>query len=149
MRTASELDRISREIIGGAIAIHRALGPGCFESAYQPCLEYELLKRGLQFQAKTPLTLRYGEVVIPRAYEADLIVERRVIVEVKAIAQLAPIHVRQLQTYLRLSGCPLGLILNFGELTLVDGVRRMVNSFPEDRHSGLGITPSAPPISGT
>jgi GxxExxY protein len=130
-RTEAELNRIAYEIRGGGISIHRQLGPGCFESAYVPCLAYELTKRKLEFRTKVPLTLRYEEVVVPGAYEADFIVEGSVIVEVKAIEKLAPVHVRQLQTYLRLSGCPLGLIVNFGALRLTDGVERQVNNFPE------------------
>ena len=131
IRTETELNRVAFEIRGAGIAIHRRLGPGCFESAYVPCLAYELRKRQLEFRTKVPLTLVYEEVIVPGASEADFIVESSVIVEVKAIAKLAPIHVRQLQTYLRLSGCPLGLILNFGALRLTDDIKRQVNNFPE------------------
>jgi hypothetical protein len=109
-RTETELNRVSYEIRGGAISIHRCLGPGCFESAYAPCLAYELTKRKLEFRAKVPLTLQYETVVVPGA---------------------APIHIRQLQTYLRLSGCPLGLILNFGAILMTGGIERQVNNFPE------------------
>jgi GxxExxY protein len=130
-KTEAELNRIAYEIIGGGVNIHRRLGPGCFESAYVPCLAYELTKRALEFRTKVPLTLRYEAVVVPGAYEADFIVESSVIIEVKAIERVAPVHVRQLQTYLRLSGCPLGLILNFGATTLTEGVKRQVNNFPE------------------
>lgn len=129
-RTETELNRVSYEIRGGAISIHRRLGPGCFESAYSPCLAYELTKRKLEFRAKVPLTLQYETVVVPGAYEADFIVEGSVIVELKAIEKVAPIHIRQLQTYLRLSGCPLGLILNFGAILMTGGIERQVNNFP-------------------
>lgn len=130
MQTEAELNRISYEIIGGGIDIHTALGPGCFESAYDPCVAYELTRRKLRFDRKVKLTLRYGDIIVKGAYEADFIVEGCVVVELKAIERVAPVHVRQLQTYLRLTGCPLGLILNFGALKLVDGVERQVNNFP-------------------
>ncbi|MGH9410279.1 MAG: GxxExxY protein [Vicinamibacterales bacterium] len=137
MRTESELNRVSRQIIGGAIAIHRAFGPGCFESAYARCLAYELAKRQLTFEDNVKLTLRYETIVVTGAYVADFIVEGGIVVELKAIEAVAPIHIRQLQTYLRLTGCPLGLILNFGALTLTDGIARQVNNFP------IGTTPYA------
>jgi GxxExxY protein len=137
MATEAELNRMSREIIGGAIAIHRAFGPGCFESAYGCCIAYELAKRQLKFEDKVKLTLRYETIVVTGAYIADFIVEGSVVVELKAIEAIAPVHVRQLQTYLRLTGCPLGLILNFGALTLTDGIVRQVNNFP------LGTPPYA------
>jgi len=131
MHTADEIDRITYEIRGGGIAIHTCLGPGCFESAYSPCLAYELQKRKLAFRARVPLTLRYEDVVVEDAYQADFIVEDCVIVEIKAIERVAPVHVRQLQTYLRLSGCPVGLLMNFGAPVLVEGIRRLVNNFPD------------------
>jgi GxxExxY protein len=125
-----ELNRIGYEIRGGALAVHKAIGPGCFESAYVPCLVHELAKRKLEFRTKVPLTLRYETVVVPGAYEADVIVEGSVLLEIKAVEQIAPVHLRQLQTYLRLSGCPLGFVLNFGTNRFFDGVERRVNNFP-------------------
>ena len=131
LRTETELNRIAYEIRGSGIDIHRHLGPGCFESAYFPCFAYELTKRKLEFRARVPLVLQYEDVVVPRAYEADFIVEGSVLVELKAIERVAPVHLRQLQTYLRLSGCPLGLILNFGADRMTDGIERRVNHFPD------------------
>jgi GxxExxY protein len=131
MRTEAELDRIAHEIIGCAIAVHRAVGPGCFESTYQPCLACELNERGLAFQTKVAIPLRYRAMTIARAYEADFIVEESVVVELKAVAVTGPLEDRQLQTYLKLSGCPLGLLLNFGALLMADGVIRKVNNFPQ------------------
>ena len=130
MSRADELNRIAYEIRGAALAVHVALGPGCFESAYVPCLGYEFRKRQLEFRNRVTLTLRYEEIVVTGAYEADFVVEGRVIVEVKALERLAPVHTRQLQTYLRLSGCPLGLLINFGALRVLDDVVRQVNNFP-------------------
>jgi GxxExxY protein len=127
-----ELNALSRTIIGAAIEVHRRVGPGCLESAYTPCLALEFVRRKLDFRREVALTLRYDELVIPRAYFADFIVEECVVVEVKAVALTTERDRRQLQTYLEIAGCPLGLIINFGARTLVDGVRRVVNDFPED-----------------
>jgi len=107
-----------------------------------PCLAYELQKSKLEFRTKVPLTLQYESVVVLGAYEADFIVEGSVIVELKALERLAPIHTRQLQTYLRLSGCPLGLILNFGAVRFLDDVVRQVNNFPH------GTAPHGDPNDG-
>ena len=139
LRTEVDLNRIAQDIIGGGMNIHRRLGPGCFESAYIPCLAYELTKRKHDFRSKVPLMLCYEEVFVPGAYIADFIVEESIIIEVKAVEGIAPVHIRQLQTYLRLSGCPLGLIMNFGAVRLVDGIRRQVNNFPD------GTQPHADP----
>jgi GxxExxY protein len=125
-----DLNRVASEIIGAGIAIHRQFGPGCFESVYVPCLAYELEKRSLRFISKVALPLRYYDLFIPRAYEADFVVEREIVIEVKALEVIAAVHLRQLRTYLRLTGCPLGLLMNFGASTMRDGVKRVVNNFP-------------------
>lgn len=130
MRTEKELNRISGEINGAGITVHRRVGPGCLESAYLPCFALELQRRKLDFRREVALTLRYDALVIPRAYVADFIVEDCVVVEVKAAAAITDRDRRQLQTYLEIEGCPLGLILNFGALKLVDGITRVVNHFP-------------------
>ena len=131
MRTEGELNRIASEIIAGGVAVHRVVGPGCFESAYTPCLEHELRKRGLTFAARVPVTIQYESLVVPRAYEVDLIVEASVVVELKATSALGPLDARQLLTYLRFTGCPLGLLMNFGAPTMLAGIKRLVNNFPE------------------
>jgi len=131
MATEQQINRIAHEIVGGGIALHKAFGPGCFESTYSPCLAYEMRKRGLQFEAKVELELHYEELWIPRAYEADFIVEGSIVVEVKALQAIAPVHLRQVKTYLTLTGCPLGLLMNFGDETMKAGVHRVVNNFPE------------------
>jgi GxxExxY protein len=130
MRTEEELNRISEEIIGCAIRVHRRIGPGCLESAYVPCLALEMQRRKLDFRREVALTLRYDELIVPRAYVTDFIVEDCVVGEVKAEATVVERHRRQVQTYLEISGCPLGLILNFGALKLIDGIKRVVNNFP-------------------
>ena len=144
MRTEAELNRISETIIAAAIAVHSRVGPGCLESAYSPCLALELQRRKLDFRRDVALTLRYDELAIPKAYYADFIVEGVVVVEVKAVAALGDRDRRQLQTYLELEGCPLGLLLNFGALRLVDGIKRVVNHFPDGaRRLNGGAPPSA------
>jgi GxxExxY protein len=131
MPSADHLNQLAREIIAAAVAVHRHVGPGCFESVYLRCMEYELQKRNLDVRTNAALTLRYAELSIRNAYQADMIVGDSVIVEVKALECLAPVHHRQLLTYLRLEGLPLGLLLNFGALKLVDGIKRIVNNFPD------------------
>ena len=129
---AALLKAITSLIIAKAIAIHRALGPGLLESAYLHCLCYELMTAGLRIDVQKPIPLLYHGVKIDCAYRADLMVENFVIVEVKALEALAPIHSRQLHTYLRLANCPVGLILNFGAQMMKDGIVRVVNNAPEE-----------------
>jgi GxxExxY protein len=129
---ARALNRITGAVITAAIAVHRALGSGLLESAYRKCLSIELTAAGFKCHQKRPTPLVYKGVRITPAYEADIVVENAVIVEVKAIEALHPIHERQLYTYLRLADCRVGLLLNFGGPTLRQGIRRVVNNFPED-----------------
>ena len=131
--TAAFLNNQTSMIIAAAIEIHRALGPGLLEKAYLLCLLHELKKAGLSVKNQVPLPLIYKEVSIKTAYWADLIVSDSVIVEVKAIETVAPIHTRQLSTYLRLGDCRVGLLLNFGAETMRQGIHRAVNDFPEER----------------
>jgi GxxExxY protein len=130
-RSADELNAISKQIIGCAITVHRRIGPGCLESAYTPCLALEFSKASLDYRREVALALRYDELVIPRAYLADFVVEESIVVEIKAVATVTERDRRQLQTYLELSGCPLGLVLNFGAPTLTSQVLRVVNNFPD------------------
>ena len=111
-------------IIGSAIEIHRALGPGLLESAYEACLHYELRLKGLQVEMQKPLPLFYKDVILECGYRLDLIVAGKVVVEVKSVESIAPIHEAQLVSYLKLSGCKLGLIINFNVKTLKDGICR-------------------------
>jgi GxxExxY protein len=131
MRTERELNRIASEIIGAAVVVHRKVGPGCFESAYLPCLAYELQRQGLGFETKVAIAINYETLTVPRAYEVDLLVERNVVVELKATSASTPVDARQLLTYLIFTGCPLGLLLNFGAVRLTDGIKRVVNNFPD------------------
>jgi GxxExxY protein len=120
-------NEISGKIIGCAIEVHKLHGPGLLESAYVECLYYELKKVGLFVEKQKPLPLIYKEVKLDAGYRLDLIVEHKVIVEVKSIESLNDIHTAQVLTYLKLSGCKLGLLMNFNVLHLVDGLKRLAN----------------------
>jgi GxxExxY protein len=122
-------NEISEKIIGRSIEVHKTLGPGLLESAYQECLFYELQKAGLHVEKQKPLPLIYKEVRLDAGYRLDLIVESKVIIEVKSIEVLNDIHTAQVLTYLKVSGCKVGLLINFNVLRLVDGSKRLVNKF--------------------
>ena len=137
MNHQERLNAISEAVIGGAIDVHKAVGPGLLESAYEACLAYELRQRGLKVEQQKELPLRYRDVQLDCGYRLDLLVEDCVIVEVKAIETLLPIHQAQLMSYLRLTKCRLGLIINFNVTQLTRGVRRVVNEFPDSAFSAI------------
>ncbi len=118
---------ISEKIIGCAIEVHKVLGPGLLESVYQECLFYELQKADLNVEKQKPLPLVYKEVKLDVGYRIDLVVEGKVIIEVKSVEALNEIHIAQVLTYLKLSGCKLGLLMNFNVLSVADGIKRLVN----------------------
>jgi GxxExxY protein len=122
------LNQITGSIIGAAIEVHRTLGPGLLESAYEACLVYELAERELEVEQQKPLPLVYKEVTLDCGYRLDLLVENTVIVEIKAVDRLQPIHQAQLLSYLKLSGCEVGLLINFNVKMLKQGICRMVNN---------------------
>ena len=122
-----ELNEVTGQIVDAAIKVHSALGPGLLESAYEACLMHELIKRGLRVQAQVPLPVNYDGLQLEVGYRIDLLVADAVIVELKAVEQLNPIHEAQLLSYLRLANRPLGLLINFNVLHLKDGVKRMIN----------------------
>jgi len=122
-----KLNGITELIVAGAIAVHRALGPGLLESAYEACLAYELADRGLAVERQKGLPVTYRGVTVDCGYRINLLVESSVIVELKAVEKLEPIHEAQLLSYLKLSGCKVGLLINFNVKMLKDGLRRMVN----------------------
>jgi GxxExxY protein len=126
-----KLNRITSTIITVAIEIHRAFGPGLFESAYLACLCHDLRCKGLYIEVQKHIPLIYGTVTLDCAYRADVVVEDSVLVEVKALETLAGIHTQQVYTYLRLGAYPIGLLLNFGAPTMKAGIKRVVNNFPE------------------
>jgi hypothetical protein len=130
MRDEFDQNEIARTVIGCSMAVHRRIGPGCFESAYAPGLAHELTQRGLLLEVDVAMDLVYEAVIVPRAYRIDFIVEGCLVLELKALEQTGRIHGRQLLTYLKLTGLPLGLLLNFGAKTMADGIERVVNNFP-------------------
>lgn len=132
MREDERLNQITGDIIGAAIEVHRALGPGLLESAYEACLAYELIQRGYQVEQQKPLSLVYKEVHLDCGYRLDLLVEGVVVVEIKAVEQLAPLHSAQVLSYLRLSGCKVGLLVNFNVKILKQGIHRIVNQLESD-----------------
>ena len=117
---------ISGAVVDAAMKIHSALGPGLLESAYAVCLKHELVKRGLRVSSEVPLPVVYDGVRLEAGYRLDLVVEDTVVVELKAIEALAPIHQAQIISYLKLSGKPIGLLINFHSLHLKDGIKRFV-----------------------
>src|SRR5258708_7293138 len=120
-------ERLTGEIIGSAIEVHRQLGPGLLESTYQACLARELEPRGISFEYEKPLPLEYKGVRLDYGYRIDLLVAGLVIVEVKSVEALAPIHEAQLLTYLKLTGRRIGLLINFSVVVLKSGIRRLVH----------------------
>ena len=120
-------DRLSNEIIGACIEVHRVLGPGLLESAYEECLSYELGLRGIRSCRQVPLPIEYKGMRLDCGYRLDLVVEDLVIVELKSISKIDPIHEAQILTYLRLKNTWLGLIINFNVAVLKNGIKRIVN----------------------
>jgi GxxExxY protein len=119
-------------ILGAAIEVHRHLGPGLLESIYAECLHYELGVRGLRFVAQQPISIVYKELKLPACYRVDLIVEDAIVVEVKSAAAITPVFKSQLLTYLHLTRCPAGLLINFNSARLMDGVTRVLNPRASD-----------------
>ena len=129
--SASDLNQITHGIIAAAIEVHRHLGQGLLESAYQECVCYELSRMGLAFTREVHLPLSYKGLQLDCSYRIDLLVEDAVLVALKSIEQILPIHSAQLLTYLRASHKPIGLLINFNVLVLKDGIRRIVNDYNE------------------
>src|SRR5688572_18368726 len=124
-----DLNCLTEEIIGAAIEVHREFGPGLLESAYEACLAHELKLRDIRVEHQKELPVRYKNLTVELGFRLDLLVEERVIVEVKAVDRLHPVHDSQLITYLRLTGCKVGLLINFNVRVLKDGIRRKVLDF--------------------
>ena len=122
-----DFDELTERIIGTAIKIHRELGPGLFESVYEAVLARALAREGLAVERQRPIGFSYDGMTFDEGFRADLVVENKVLIELKSVAKLAPVHGKQLLTYLRLARLPVGLLLNFGEGTLRDGLRRITN----------------------
>ncbi|MBN1769142.1 MAG: GxxExxY protein [Prolixibacteraceae bacterium] len=122
-------NKITETIIGCAIKVHKELGPGLLESAYQECLFYELQKAGLKVEKEKPLPLIYEEVKLNCGYRVDLMVEDRIIVELKSVEELTDIHLAQVLTYLKIADCKLGLLINFNVTQLTKGLKRVINKY--------------------
>jgi GxxExxY protein len=132
METKEHLNTLTETIIRAAIAVHHELGPGMLESAYEACLAYDLMDRGFFVERQKALPLVYRGQTIDCGYRIDLLIERLVVVEVKSIERFDRVHAAQLLSYLRLSGCKVGLLFNFNVKWLVDdGIKRVVNGFPD------------------
>jgi GxxExxY protein len=119
-------NELSNIVIGCAIEVHKSLGPGLLESAYKECLAYKLKQEGLFVEKEKPLPLVFEEVKLDCGYRVDLLVEHRLIVEIKSVEAINDIHLAQVLTYLKLSGCKLGLLLNFNVVLLKDGIKRVI-----------------------
>ncbi|MHB9119672.1 MAG: GxxExxY protein [Burkholderiales bacterium] len=126
---ADELNQVSHVVIGSAIEVHRILGPGLLESAYEECLAWELQQQGLSVQRQIDIPIQYKELHIENSYRADLMVQQELIVELKSVDSLQPIHTAQLLTYLKLTNLHLGLLLNFKVDVMRNGIKRIVNNF--------------------
>ena len=121
-------DDLSKIVFDAGLKVHRALGNGLLERAYQECLRYELNKNGLFVETQKVLPLTYEEIYLDAGFRIDIMVERKLILEIKTVEKLAPIHFSQLLTYLKLSNCKLGLLMNFNTALFKDGIRRVVNN---------------------
>ena len=126
VRVDGHCDGLSEPVIGHAIEVHRALGPGLLESAYEECLCFELKNAGLEFRRQVPLPVTYKAIELECAYRMDIVVDGRLVIELKTVDQLLRIHEAQLLTYLRLGGFPTGLLLNFHSAVLKDAIKRLV-----------------------
>lgn len=120
-------NEISKVVFDCALKIHKSLGPGLLESAYEECLFYELRKTGLQVEKQKPLPLIYEDVKLEIGYRIDLIIENKVIIEIKSVESLNDIHLAQVITYLKLSNCKLGMLINFNVSLIKNGIKRVVN----------------------
>lgn len=120
-------NKISKIIIGCAIEVHKQLGPGLLESAYQECLYYEILQTGLRVQKEKPMPIVYKEIKLDHGYRMDLLVEEKVVVEIKTVEAFNDVHTAQVLTYLRLGKYKLGLLLNFQTAVLKNGIKRVIN----------------------
>jgi GxxExxY protein len=122
-----EINKITERILACAIRVHKELGPGLLESAYEECLFFEMINSGLKAEKQKPLPLVYRDVKLEIGYRVDILVEGQVVVEVKAVESFTDVHVAQVITYLKLSGCKIGLLLNFNVVLFKNGIKRLAN----------------------
>ena len=124
-------NEIGTIVVDSAIAVHRELGPGLLETVYEVVLARELQERGMKIERQVPVAIEYKGVVFDEGFRADIIVEGKIILELKSVERVTAAHKKQVQTYLRLTGCKLGYLLNFGEALMKDGITRCVNNLEE------------------
>jgi GxxExxY protein len=122
-----EVERLAKAVVDSAFAVHRELGPGLLESAYEACLSQELRLRGVKHQLQLSVPLNYKGIRVEIGYRADVVVEEKLLIELKAVDELLPIHTAQVVTYLRLKRFPLGLLINFNEMLIKHGIHRVLN----------------------
>ena len=134
-----ELDNLTGTIIDTALQVHIGLGPGLLESVYEVVLAHSLQKRGLTVERQKPITFHYDGMMFEEGFRVDLLVENKVVVELKSVDRLSPVHRKQLLTYLRLMNLPVGLLINFGAPTLKEGLQRIVNKLPVSASPQLRI----------
>lgn len=120
-------NEIAKEVFESGLKVHRKIGPGLLENVYEECLVYELKKKGISVKRQLSLPLRYEELYISSSYRIDLLVEDKLIIELKSVEELSNLHIAQVLTYLKLSNCKLGLLINFNSVLFKDGVRRVIN----------------------
>lgn len=136
MSRLSELERIAQTVVNCGFHIHRDIGPGLLESAYEALMAEALRQSGLAVERQRSVTMRFNGVVVDNAFRIDLLVESSLIVELKSVDKLVPVHGKQVLTYLRLMNLPLGILMNFGQVMFKDGVRRIVNNHRDSAYGG-------------
>ena len=125
----ADVEDLARQAIDCGLKLHRDLGPGLLESAYEACLAHSLEQRGLNVERQRPVAIRYDGVLIDGGFRVDLLINERLLIELKSVERLAPVHGKQVLTYLRLLDLPLGLLMNFGGATFKEGLRRVANNY--------------------
>lgn len=123
------MEELARTSIDCGFKLHESLGPGLLESVYEACLAQSLAKRGLSVERQKPIPIRFDGIILQEGFRADLLVENRLLIELKSTEAHAPVHAKQVITYLRLMDLPLGLLMNFGAPTFKDGIRRIANNY--------------------
>lgn len=131
LELSTELNALSYKVIGLAIEVHRQLGPGLLESTYQACLFYELKKSGLKVEKEVSLPITYKEIKLEQGYRIDLLIENKLVVELKTVEAFTPVHFAQILTYLKLGNYPLGLVINYNSTILKNNIKRFINSNTE------------------
>lgn len=136
VHVSPDIERLAALVVDSAFAVHKELGPGLLENAYEACLSHELRLRGVKHQLQLPVPLNYKGIRVEIAYRADVIVEEKLLVELKSVDELLPVHTAQVITYLRLKKFPLGLLINFNEVLIKNGIHRILN-VPRSREEAL------------